>query len=315
MSGNLKGSVNCIDKQLINWLEYKTASRKIGEIHSIFDKVINILSNDREHLFSIALAEVIQSPQMMRTNDSISFLNTKNTIQTGDAVFLFDDHTLKIGVVHWSYSAAVWDKNISFKETLKLQHQEMFSLKISRFISVSGRDSGLLSAWMRFSDDTGILTDASSIYTSVFFKNLVNMDKAIRMNCEQDFVEASYNFVGSGIGLTPSGDDFLLGCLTIWQYFHSPLFDTYRKHNWPAALKGYTTAVSYFMLKSCLNGFVNDALAMLLRYCNEDYYLEQQLERFLKIGSTSGVDMLIGVLFASGYIGFLKEVEEWHQEL
>ena len=66
-----------IDRQL---LKLFSGQKKAGVVHSIFDKAINILSADEQHLISIALETVVQSPQMMKTDDELAFSRLRENV-------------------------------------------------------------------------------------------------------------------------------------------------------------------------------------------------------------------------------------------
>ena len=124
-------------------------------------------------------------------------------------------------------------------------------------------------------------------YSEAFVKSLHELKICIKMN--ESVLQACNRFLGLGIGLTPSGDDFLLGCLTTWQSCNAEIFSLFQD-GWINQIKEKTTTVSYFMLKECIDGFVHQGFI--------DLFQTGELDKFLEIGSTSGIDMLIGALFA-----------------
>jgi len=294
--------INTIDTQLSNWLVQQRPKQEIGTIHSVFDRVINIMSADESRFFSIASADLIQAPQMMQTDDRQMFSHMQQSAQTGDPVMIAENHRIRAGGVSWSYHGAMaWNGTLSSGDTGTHAQRETFLKSIRSFIFAHANDGGLRSAYLQlFSSNHTSGGENLMIYTNAFFENLQNLDRAIQTGSEQDILQAGNRFVGLGVGLTPSGDDFLLGCLTLWQYFRSPLFPLYQKNHWIEKVRERTTTFSYFMLDHCINGFVNDAF---VRLCKDwqNTCIHRQLEAFLKIGSTSGLDMLIGACFALQY--------------
>ena len=97
--------------------------------------------------------------------------------------------------------------------------------------------------------------------------------------------------------MTPSGDDFLLGCLAVWHSFESPLIREFKESDWIENVKKRSTVISAFMLENGVSRYVNQALFDLLEH-HQEKDLSAYLSPFLKIGATSGTDMLIGVIFA-----------------
>lgn len=308
MNGNIYSSINKIDKQFLIWIDRKLENSLIGNVYSVYDKVINFISPNKDHLFTLALEEVVQSPQMMKTSNNNNFFQMKSNIEIGTPILRYGEKAIMIGNMIWDYSnAKVWNGDIVTKE-LKNNRFTKESLKeISNFLEGNGLDSGLLSAWYEYSYKTEFRKKSMSIFTDLFLDRIKKMHIAIKNNNDDEFINASYRFIGLGIGLTPSGDDFILGCLTVWKYLKSPLYDLFINNNSIEKLKGRSTTVSYFMLKNCMNGFVNEALLKLLKFKDEYSDMDFSLHNLLKIGSTSGTDMLIGVIFAYEHELYKKE--------
>ncbi len=112
------------------------------------------------------------------------------------------------------------------------------------------------------------------------------------------------NIVGYGIGLTPSADDFLLGI--------SCIFDRYREESRKEILKAYiemylhtTTEVSGWMLRYGIRN--NLYPEVILEYLEHPYLGKLRIEDFLKHGSTSGIDLLCGMLCG---LGILMEIQD-----
>ena len=293
------GNINYIDRQLGMWLEKREAHSKIGSVHSIFNKAINILSYDQSYLFTLALDEVVSSPCMLKTIDNCRFNQMKGTLSLGDNVFILSNSNLKIGNVKWNYrSANIYDRDIKSMLFEKQHINNKFTEAIIRFVDKEGKDSGLLSAWKKHSNKKLNIDLDSNIYTRPYLRAIEELTRAVEKQQKESLLISSYNFIGLGIGLTPSGDDFLLGCLATWKYFKDPLFNLFLENEWIEEVKKRSTTVSSFMLENCIRGYTNQALNDLLEHYEDNESLNDYLEPFLKIGATSGTDMLIGVAFA-----------------
>lgn len=103
-------------------------------------------------------------------------------------------------------------------------------------------------------------------------------------------------FIGRGIGLTPSGDDFLIGYISVLT-----LFD--RQANWlqtirPLIKKEKTTAISLAYLTCLMNGVVNENVKGLIDsiYSQDKKEIQGKLKWMLLFGHTSGTDTLFGML-------------------
>jgi len=104
--------------------------------------------------------------------------------------------------------------------------------------------------------------------------------------------------VGLGSGLTPSGDDFLTGFLGAAHMFAygSGAADDARRHL--CIERSMTTLTSYFMLRGALHGLLPEPLSSLLGAiaCGRPGPIRRSVERLVRLGSTSGQDMLAGVV-------------------
>lgn len=102
--------------------------------------------------------------------------------------------------------------------------------------------------------------------------------------------------VGFGSGLTPSADDFLLGCLWVmdgWRMTQRPQFVEAL-----LPLLTRTTDVSRAMLTFGCEGHYGEALLALFKAA--PLALDAALSRAVNYGHSSGHDMLYGAAFALG---------------
>ncbi|MBW8382462.1 MAG: DUF2877 domain-containing protein [Youngiibacter sp.] len=101
------------------------------------------------------------------------------------------------------------------------------------------------------------------------------------------------NIVGYGIGLTPSADDFLLGISSMFDRFGEVI----RKEILATYIEKYlhtTTEVSGCMLRYGIRNKLYPEV--ILEYLEHSYSGKLRIEDFLKHGSTSGIDLLCGML-------------------
>lgn len=298
LSQQCQGSITTIDQQLVTWLGNKEAHALIGTVHSIFNTVINVLSSDRNNLLTLALDEVVSSPWMMKTEDNYLFELMKSKIAPGDSVTLSENFTIEIKQIEWNYKNAVYSvTKINKKNPSEKIFNNGFSNKIYQFIKEQGKDSGLVSAWDKYSIEKPNINEDENVYVKSYLQAIKKMSEATENNDKSAVLKHSYRLIGLGLGLTPTGDDFILGCLAVWRFFESPLIEQFKESDWIGNVKKKTTVISAFMLENGVNGYVNQALGDLLMH-HKEKDLSTYLAPFLKIGATSGTDMLIGVIFA-----------------
>ncbi|MCA9766220.1 MAG: DUF2877 domain-containing protein [Carnobacterium sp.] len=106
-----------------------------------------------------------------------------------------------------------------------------------------------------------------------------------------------YNhFVGRGIGLTPSGDDFLIGYLSVLTLFGQQKEPIQALR--PFIRTEQTTDISLAYLTCLLHEVVNENIKDLVEsiYSNDQKAIQSKLEWMLLFGHTSGTDTLYGIL-------------------
>jgi hypothetical protein len=124
----------------------------------------------------------------------------------------------------------------------------------------------------------------------------------------QSEFETSANFlIGRGRGLTPSGDDILLGYLMTFKLFDLPIHSELLQSN---TLVTKTTIVSANYLRMLDLGIISESFkrfnkAILYRNIQ---HLRLSISRITEIGATSGFDTLLGVKLALKRI--LAEISE-----
>jgi hypothetical protein len=124
------------------------------------------------------------------------------------------------------------------------------------------------------------------------------MESAWRLRCVEPVLRGVKHLVGLGIGLTPSGDDFLIGFLGAAYFFAHA--DDFRK----AVFEGMrplvhrTNLPSFFMLKAALKGSYPGPLSDFLHAIETGSAarVRSAAKRLTGLGATSGQDMLAGVL-------------------
>lgn len=309
MRNNELCTIEVVDNELLKWLRQKKVGHPIGKVHSIFNEVVNFISLDGAMLFSIAKNQVVQSPKMMKTKDTVSFRAMCLQLEVGDSIYLVENRSLVVKGWQWSLSSSViWDRQLKTIPYEKSEFTYSHLTILNDYIRLEGKTGGAYYAWKKYNEPHWEVPSnvVNTLYFSPFLTALERLDQQIQAQELSSFLE---QFVGLGIGLTPSGDDFLTGLLATWQYFRNPLAEralTNHKEEWIAQIRGKTTDVSHFMLNYCLEGQVNEALLSVLEHLNRDP--APYLQEVLAIGSTSGTDMLTGISFA--YQQLLRNQEE-----
>lgn len=123
----------------------------------------------------------------------------------------------------------------------------------------------------------------------------------------QKIEEFILKLIGAGIGLTPAGDDFLVGILAINQSYS--FLDSIFKETLESLLgKELTTDVSISYLEAALEGsFSSGVLGVIKQLQSGD--VTEALNKLSQSGSSSGCDTIMGMYWALVQINYLQHRE------
>lgn len=150
--------------------------------------------------------------------------------------------------------------------------------------------------------------------TIIFLSNILDISpKKSPIGIQQiKIVEELIKFIGSGIGLTPSGDDFIIGFLSTLFVFEeeSHLLQYYREKliHGISNLLDKTTFLGKEFLKYACNREFSDIIHGFygsLKENNRNHILNSTME-ILKLGHSSGADTLSGIISGLIFINELK---------
>ena len=135
-----------------------------------------------------------------------------------------------------------------------------------------------------------------------FFKILGNDTKEVAIrNLE--------GIIGLGCGTTPSGDDILLGMITMFNYL-----DYLRPKDYPLefenAIRKKTTLVSQKYLIEGTEGNISERLTNYIEallYSRSEKVLQKEIFNLIKIGASSGKEIILGTVMAGEFYLRAKE--------
>jgi hypothetical protein len=115
----------------------------------------------------------------------------------------------------------------------------------------------------------------------------------IRSLDEKNMVGLASRLLGKGFGLTPSGDDFILGMVSIMDLFGRDV-STLRR-----MIDTYGNAFSRTVLADALDGYYPRPLLSMLNSLASERDADCSAATLLKMGHTSGHDVLAGMYYAT----------------
>ncbi|MCA5012109.1 MULTISPECIES: DUF2877 domain-containing protein [unclassified Enterococcus] len=248
---------------------------KMGKIHSVFDRSFNIAVNDR--LININAAKDFLSSFGMKIS-AFQFEQLQPYCQQGNLVKLTRDSL----TVYSKFGIQTIQLTPMNKEELKIQtipyHEEKLQslaglLKEKHLESAIGLPIGNkeIDYFAQLAENKGINPEPIVTY-----------------------------LIGRGKGLTPSGDDILLGYLFMlktYQHKAAPIVSEQIKKHIKA-----TTSISENYFYALLDGYVSSVVMDVWRELEgniSESGLEEKIDRLLEIGHTSGYDMCYGILLGT----------------
>ena len=284
MNINIRKSTDYIQKQLF--------LNKTGTVHSVYQKTINIRMGTM--LFALQSCGSPVSPVSMicnlseedfsslhiQVNDPVSVSEDKLFIQSADLLYCFHFSGCRVLTVHPG-------------TPLPSAHAELIQMAIDH--SHTGGFRNL------FTSSISAVPDPEFLILPAVRTILDECRDLVTKKSYPDAAICLSRLIGIGIGLTPSGDDFLCGILAgfpLWNAASHPLFLQLQKLL-PDCL-ARTNDISRTFLRCALDGYFSEAIQYLADCISE----EEILQSFEAIGHSSGMDSLSGILFVHELLYF-----------
>lgn len=210
----------------------------------------------------------------------------------------FDDWALNKSVMLAKSSQGLLLSNTNINLMI-LEDVQIWRTKLPRLSKVNG--DAILAIHLFLSLNNGDLQEIEKKIYHQLDDNHRALCQAIQAKNYDDVILCIQRNIGLGLGLTPSGDDrlvgFLLGCF-IQSRRNIDLLEAIQKAI--AISHDRTNDISYAMLKCAAEGRFNEWLMMLSEViCHHDSKaLDDAIQNVFSIGSRSGGDMLKGLVLS-----------------
>jgi len=240
-------------------------------------------------MYTLLCGQMDNAPDSLRVDVS-SFAETP--VCQGDAVWL-DGNTLIVGdqMRICLLNLEVWGCVLPQypQDTAILSRNLATTI---RHFQYSGRPGGLLISH----NSNGLVEHTLTERLAVLTARLMN---AITCNDTAPALDCAKKLLGLGVGLTPSGDDFLVGLFTVLNMPANPFsqFGEWCRQVAEAA-RTRTNEISGVALRQAAFGNVRESVVQLVQamaYESEGGIVDS-LERVMNIGSSSGTDIVSGII-------------------
>jgi hypothetical protein len=259
-----------------------------GQFHSIFNSCINVTLKDNFLLSLILETKPIHS-RAVQIYQNDWFYYRLHQIELGDKIYLNDDRleipSLSL-LIPFSRSY-VWDPE-EWSESHKSSISNLW--KNAEFIrKVLFDEERILS----FSCEFKIL----------FQNRIASLRYAVKENSLSKVIDAIAHLIGFGPGLTPSGDDFIVGFISSYHYLKKSKFTlSINMNDFVEQIlllyKNKTTFISEMMIYEACKGRFFKPIVELMRnlFFSDQKNSLVSAYRLTKIGSNSGMDILRGII-------------------
>jgi hypothetical protein len=266
--------------------------RARAQVHSVFLRACNI-ETDSGELVTLLASNTGNLPHGLRCASRNDLLHAR--LRQGQAVVL-EGMALRIPaadlVVDFS-RAAVWKGTLAAASPALRQLRELCDMLRSR-----APDQGVAPALFSSGNSDSPFGRA---LVARMTQTLPKLAHATETRDAGQAVSALSALVGLGTGLTPAGDDFIVGYLAaLWSR-------SYRERGLAALLRAlavpvgqlsrHTNAISRQMLLDALGGHFAERLTGVVRCLCGGGEITSAAVRLLEVGHSSGADSLCGLLF------------------
>ena len=245
------------------------------KIHSIYENTVNLIVNNQ--ILALQTHNTVISPISLITDANSFNINLNSKIYINNNCIFIDNFC-------FDYSKTEITDSKMHKNTFNISYdmliQAIYKADFSGFNAI-------------FSSNTDI-KENFLIITAAKTKIDTCTNELINKNYE-NAVNSLSSLIGLGIGLTPSGDDFLCGVLA------GCIFDNLEKHSFVKLLKKQiqnnlqnTNDISRAFLSCSLNDNFSTPVLNLPYFKSPD----EVYDNFKKIGHSSGIDTLCGIYYS-----------------
>lgn len=245
------------------------------KIHSVYENTVNLIVNN--HILALQTHNTVISPISLITDANSFNINLNSKIYINNNCIFIDNFC-------FDYSKTEITDSKMHKNTFNISYdmliQAIYKADFSGFNAI-------------FSSNTDIKENFLIINAA---KNKINISTNELLNKNyENAANTLSSLIGLGIGLTPSGDDFLCGVLA------GCIFDSLEKHSFVKLLKKQiqnnlqnTNYISRAFLSCALNDNFSTPVLNLPYFKSSD----EVYDNFKKIGHSSGIDTLCGIYYS-----------------
>lgn len=279
---------------------------QVGVVHSVFPKALNV-GIGSAGLITLTTPESLVTPITLKT-DLWGIDLTQLLLEPGMPVRFVDRDSMIVGdtlrVVRIS-SADVWEGCLAIGQVAD-RGRMINNLSLAKAsLKKVGKDSGFLSILddVTSFDERRSLGEDASPYSKHAFAHIRKLTGHILSNDVRSASLEATNLVGLGLGLTPSGDDFLCGLIVVMSISRQLGVETRSLGSFTELVNSYaergTNEISKAYLGLHSRGLVDTSVYDFIENIvhGETTSLEKSVKRLCGYGHFSGTDVAVGILY------------------
>ncbi|KQL41930.1 hypothetical protein AN960_01310 [Bacillus sp. FJAT-25509] len=271
----------------VDFIQKIKNSNMSGFVHSLFKRTFNFHCIEDGELYTVACNEIDNGPNTL-VIDVECF--DKLDLEINDTVYVENQ------ILHIANKLSIHIVNVEqWESILPLLPDNIEGLKgnfefMKNFIDHHGKSGGIKEASIFQTSFEKQMSKLLQERTGLLMNDLVN-------NQTTSTLQHAVSLIGLGPGLTPSGDDFLVGLLTIFNtspcFSHKAFCEEVVKK-----AKSLTNEISYMAIKKASIGKVRESIILLIHSLlnGTERDLILALTKVLNIGSSSGTDIALGLI-------------------
>lgn len=277
------------------------------QAESVSIELMKLLKNNEEY----AVHSCFESGFNIKVNEFLCFVGNKQNTKLPYGILLAEQSVPQLlEFIDGNKTIFVWNEEKEQLETKKIfieiRKEKYFSSFLEPGCCMLSKNCLDL---LKCNADLNLKTGLGLSLLQIIQKNNTRIDKLCFSFQSKDkhFIKSVLlKWIGYGLGLTPAGDDFLVGILFINRI--CPILGQEFLEEFEKLImeKKYTTDISTHYYISALNNCYNDALLDMYQALIkiDEKLVRKSIGKILQFGHTSGIDTIAGI-----FIGLIHGLE------